>query len=245
MVVSMARKTRVTVDVDSVPRTVLAIRENRNSSDLTLHVTGQGQSFFAPTFSELLRATRPEPYMPAEKHISIHSNPRSDETNTIKRTVKGDTLGKHTQVHLTRGIKEQDRFVPVWFRVCSDLTADRFCVPADTRDHCVSLGQLTPRNDRLQFMVVVSRAGTVFHTHEEHPSQVVSLQYRRYQITLIYSWFNQPAHPQAIDLFFTTNIQDGPSDGLEAWQVYNLYTELYGRQAEEYWQQWPGGYPET
>jgi hypothetical protein len=88
-------------------------------------------------------------------------------------------------------------------------------------------------------MVVASRRGTSFPCDKEHPSNCLERNFAIFTITIIWSFFNRPSHPQAIDFFLKTKRQTGPVRGFEWWEIYNLYTDLYGAHAEHYFQVHP------
>lgn len=65
-VVDWAMKTRFTVNVDGLLRTVLSVWENPNSFDLNIHITGGGKSRKATTLEELVAEAEESDYSASE-----------------------------------------------------------------------------------------------------------------------------------------------------------------------------------
>ena len=229
-------KKRFVIEVDGSPRTVLSILENPNNLDLNIHITGEGATYTANTLKELVAGTKEENYIRSEKHITIHNSPKSQSNNVIKRTIEYPGKDLNTAVQVTGAIKTDNLYTPAVFRVCGDLTRDRYKLPEDCRDEIISLGSYTPSNDQLRFMVVVSDLDKPFEPDNEHPSNDMVVNFQNFSITLIWSYLNQPSHPHAIDFFLTTTREGGPITGFEWWQIYNLYTDLYMASANEYFE---------
>ena len=91
-------KKRITIDVDGRPRTVVSIKELPTTYDLNIHITGSGRSFQADTFRELVAGTNETNFQRSDMHISVHNNPKSDDTNTIKKTIEFDDGNEKTDV---------------------------------------------------------------------------------------------------------------------------------------------------
>ncbi len=227
-------KKRFTIEVDGSQRTVLAILENPNNRDLNIHITGGGGIFSADTLEALVAGTDEENYSPSEKHITVHNSPKSKENNVIKRTIEYPDKDADTSVQITSSIKTDNLYMPVLFRVCGDLSRDRYKVPDDNYDEVINLGSYTPSKDQLRFMVVVSDIDQPFQPNNEHPSNDIVISFEKFSITLIWSYLNQPSHPHAIDFFLSTTRDSGPVTGFEWFQIYNLYTDLYTLSANEY-----------
>jgi hypothetical protein len=227
-------KTRFTIDVEGSPRTVLSIWENQNNFDLNIHITGGGATYSAESLSELVAGTEEENYIRSEKHITIHNSPKSKENNVIKRTIEYSGQSPETSVQVTGAIKTDNLYTPALFRVCGDLSRERFEAPIEHNDEVISLGTYTPSKDQLRFMVVVSDAEQAFEPDNEHPSNDMIIKFKKFSITLVWSYLNQPSHPHAIDFFLSTTKEGGPIAGFEWWQIYNLYTDLYMANANEY-----------
>lgn len=174
------------------------------------------------------------------KHISVHTSSQSLEVNVIKRTQRfADRVKDICQV--TTGIKRDNLFVPVLFRVCGDQSRARYALPSLCADNLVSLGQYNPEDGQLRFMAVCSRRGTLFPKDEEHPSNLTHIEFSSFTLTVIWSYLNRPSHPQAIDFFIGTNRENGPMRGLEWFEIYNLYTDLYMTHAQEYFRTFGDG----
>jgi hypothetical protein len=168
-----------------------------------------------------------------EKHISVHASMKSKAVNVIKRT---QTFPNRTEnvCQVTTGIKQDNLFVPVLFRVCGDLSRDRFQLPAKCADRLEPLGAYEPSQGQLRFMAVCSRRGTSFPMDEEHPSSMKGVDFENFTLTVIWSYLNKPSHPQAIDFFLSTKAETGPVRGLQWFEIYNLYTDLNMIHAQEY-----------
>jgi hypothetical protein len=229
-------KKRFTIEVDGSPRTVLSIWENPNNHDLNIHITGGGSTYTADSLKELVAGAEEENYIPSEKHITIHNSPKSQNNNVIKRTIEYSGQEPDTAVQVTGAIKTDNSYTPAVFRVCGDLSRDRYRLPEDCDDEVISLGAYTPSKDQLRFMVVVSNLDKPFEPDIEHPSNDMVVNFQKFSITLVWSYLNQPSHPHAIDFFLSTTRESGPIAGFEWWQIYNLYTDLYMASANEYFE---------
>lgn len=227
-------KTRFVIDVGDSPRTVFAVHETRGG-DLNIHITSGGRNYSAPTFGELVAVSDESKFEECEKHISVHASKKSNAVNVIKRTQPFPNRTEDLCL-VTTGIKQDNLFVPVLFRVCGDLSRDRYQLPAKHTDRLEPLGAYEPSQDQLRFMAVCSRRGTSFPKDEEHPSNLKELNFENFTLTVIWSYLNKPSHPQAIDFFLTTKAETGPIRGFEWFEIYNLYTDMYMTHALEYFQ---------
>lgn len=225
-------KTRFVINVGGLPRTVFAMHETRGG-DLNIHITSGGRAYSAPTFGELVAICDELKFEECEKHISVHASKKSSLVNVIKRT---QTFPDRTEdlCQVTTGIKQDDLFVPVLFRVCGDLSSDRYQLPAKCADRFESLGAYEPSQEQLRFMAVCSRRGTSFPTDQEHPSNIKEVNFENFTLTVIWSYLNKPSHLQAIDFFLSTKVETGPIRGLQRFEIYNLYTNLNMIHAQEY-----------
>ncbi len=227
-------KKRFIINVDGSPRTVLSIWGNPNNHDLNIHITGGGATYSSDSLKELVIGTEEENYIRSEKHITVHNSPKSQENNVIKRTIEYTEKEPDTSVQVTGAIKTDNLYTPALFRVCGDLSRDRYEIPEDCNDEIISLGSYTPNKAQLRFMVVVSDIAKPFKPDIEHPSNDTLIQFQNFSVTLIWSYMNQPSHPHAIDFFLSTTRESGSIAGFEWWQIYNIYTDLYMASANEY-----------
>lgn len=226
-------KTRFTIDVNGQPKTVFSIVEKKDG-DLNLHITSGGKSYKTENLSQLVVIPDGVTFEPCSMHISIHPSSRSDETNTIKWTQTYSA--REENIHqLTTGMKKDNLFVPALFRVCGDLTADRYSVKEKTNESRISLGAYDPSKDQLRFMVVCGRADKSFQKIDDHPSNLIQHVFPNFTLTLIWSYLNLPSHPQAIDFFLGAKNEGAiPIGGFDEAGIYNMYTSLYMTHAEEY-----------
>lgn len=230
-------KKRITIDVGDKKRAVLSIWENPNNHDLNIHIAADGATYKASTLKELIATREEQAFERSDKYITIHNGTESKENNMIKRTINYESGREETAVQVTGAIKTDNLFTPVLFRVCGDLTRDRYLIPSETGDDKLySLGSYQPDKDQLRFMVVVSNKERPFTPNDEHPSNNIELSFTNFSVTILWSYFNQPSHPQAIDFFLTTTIKSGPVAGFDWWQIYNMYTDLYIASANEYFE---------
>lgn len=227
-------KKRFTIDVDGSPRTVLSVLENPNNYDLNIHITGGGGTYSADSLKELVAGTEEENYESTEKHITVHNSLQSKENNVIKRTIEYPGRRLDSSVQVTGAIKANKLYTPALFRVCGDLSRERYRTSKNHADDAISLGSYTPNKDQLRFMVVVSDVNHPFEPDIEHSSNDMVIVFEKFSVTLIWSYLNQPSHPHAIDFFLSTTKESGPIEGFEWWQIYNLYTDLYMASAREY-----------
>ncbi len=220
------------IRVKDSPRTVFAVYETRGG-DLNIHINSGGRAYSAPTIGELVAVCDESKFEDCEKHISVHASKRSETVNVIKRT---QTFPDRTEdlCQVTTGIKQDNLFVPVLFRVSGDLSRDRYQLPPECPDQLEPLGAYEPSNGQLRIMVVCSRRGTSFPGEVEHPSNVKEVNFDNFTLTVIWSYLNKPSHPQAIDFFLSTRAETGPIRGLHWHEIYNLYTNLNMTHAQEY-----------
>lgn len=225
-------KTRFVISVGGESRTVFGVHETRGG-DLNIHITSGGRAYSAPTFGELLAVCDESKFEECDKHISVHSTKKSVEVNVIKRTqTYPDRAEDLCQV--TAGIKRDNLFVPVLFRIAGDLSRERYRLPVKCADRLESLGAYKPSQGQLRFMAVCSRRGTSFPKDDEHPSNTREVNFEHFTLTVIWSYLNKPSHPQAIDFFLSTRAETGPTCGLHWFEIYNLYTDLNMAHAQEY-----------
>ena len=230
---------RFVAKVQDALRTVFAIGEQPISFDLNIHITSGGRAYIADTLFDLVAVADETLYEECDRHITIHGSPKSANVNVIKKTLEFPHREPLSEVQVTTGIKRDDKFVPILFRVCGDPSRDRYLLPSGCPDELVPLADFDPSRDQLRFMVVASRRGTSFPQDKEHPSNVLERQFNHFTLTVIWSFFNRPSHAQAIDFFLKTKKETGPIRGFEGWEIYNLYTDLYMAHADEYFRAFP------
>ncbi len=225
-------RTRFVIEANGTPRTVFSVSEQKRG-DLNIHITSGGRAYTGQTLNDLVAVSDESVFEECEKHFSVHTSPKSLSVNVIKRTQAFlDRVEDSCQV--TTGIKQDNLFVPVLFRVSGDLSRARYSLPDPCPDTLVSLGQYEPNRDQLRFMAVCSRRETSFPKDEEHPSNLLEVKFSNFTLTVIWSYLNKPSHPHAIDFFLGTRAETGPIRGLHWFEIYNLYTDLYMKHAEEY-----------
>lgn len=236
-------RTRFVIDVDGRTRSLFSVREVRNRhdpsmTDLNIHFSGGARSKFGQQLADLIQPGNEGEYRAAETHFSVHANPNSEVTNTITRRLtlrEGGPEKEVGSVLVTTGIKS-GLFVPIVFRICGDLRSPRYDIRGDDQD-LIPLGALDPNRDQIRFMICIARAGQHFHFDDEHPSNLVTRNFTHYEIAVIWSYFNFPALPHAINLVPFTTVDLGAADGLEWWQVYNTYTDFNMAYANTYFTQ--------
>jgi hypothetical protein len=225
-------KTRFVIGVGGDPRTVFSIQETR-SGDLNIHITSGGRAYSAPTLGELLVVCDESKFEECDLHISVHASNKSEEVNVIKRTQTYPER-KVALCQVTTGIKWENLFVPVMFRIAGDLSRERYQLPLKCADRLESLGEYQPNQGQLRFMIVCSRRGTTFPKHDGHPSNIKDVNFDHFTVTVIWSFLNKLSHPQAIDFFLSTRAETGPARGLQWFEIYDLYTDLFMEHAQEY-----------
>ena len=212
----------------------VANANDRTLHDLNIHFSGGARKYYGNTFADLLAPRKPDEFVPGNTHISVHCNPLSSETHTIKRSTVHKNGDYRDKVHITTGLKRENLYAPVLFRICGDLRQDRFLLPQDHEDELIPLGSYDPSKDQLRFMLVLSNAETHFRSNSEHPSNTVLIGFSDFTLTVIWSYFNLPSHSQSIDIFWFSRRETGPLQGLEWYQIYNAYTDIYMAYANEY-----------
>lgn len=226
------KRIRFVIEVHGELRTVFSVSE-MNCGDLNIHITSGGRDFTRGALGDFVAISDESLFEKCEKHISVHSSDRSSTVNVIKRTLTFEDRVED-QCQVTTGIKRDNLFVPLLFRVCGDLSRPRYLLPDDCCDEMISLGIYEPQSDQLRFMAVCSRLGSSFPKYEEHPSNLLEHQFSKFTLTLIWSYLNQPSHPHAVEFFLGTNAENGPIRGLNWFEIYNMYTELNMLHAKEY-----------
>ena len=232
-------KTRYVINVHGIPRTVLSVLETKDGT-LNIHVPSGSKAYSAPTLDEMIAVSDHTLFENCVKHISIHPSHHHPSLTTIKRTVEyPDRLADNNETghHYTTGIKQDDQFVPVLFRVCGDLSAPRYLTKVKAGDQVISLGSYDPAQNQLRLMVVCSSSTKSFPQDPEQPRNQREDHFTNFTLTFLWSYLNQPSHPQAIDLFLQTQSQETPMRGLIWQEIYNLYNDLNLHHALRYIQQ--------
>lgn len=221
-------KTRYVIDVQGKPRTAVSVLET-NDGSLNIHVAGGSKAYTAPTLGDLIAVSDHTLFEKCSKHISIHPSLDSQTLTSIKRTINyPDRPADNTETghHYSTGIKQDNQFVPALFRVCGDMSAPRYLSKIKASERVISLGTYKPATDQLRLMLVCSSKNKSFPIDPEQARNHLETKFTHFTLTLIWSYLNQPSHPQAIDLFLQTQSQQTPMRGL-AWQeIYNLYNDL-------------------
>jgi hypothetical protein len=226
-------KTRFTIDVNGEPKTVFSIFETK-CGDLNLHITGKGKAYKTENLSNLVVVPDDAVFESYDMHISMHLTPTHPEVNLIKWTQEFSNR-KEEIYHPSTAIKQDNLFAPVLFRVCGDLAADRYSIKDKPGELRISLGAYDPRRGQLRFMVVCSRPNKPFQKIDDHPSNLTQHIFSNFTLTVIWSYLNMPSHPQAIDFFLgAKNDGANPIRGFNEAEIYNMYTDLYMRHAQEY-----------
>ena len=221
-------KTRYVINVHGTTRTVFSVHEAKDGT-LLITVPSGSKAYSAPTLDEIIAVSDQTLYENCAKHISIHPSPDSQILTTIKRTIEypdRPAENKETGHHYTTGIKQDDQFVPVLFRVCGDLSAPRYLTKIKAGEAIINLGSYDPAEGQLRFMLICSRNTKSFLQDPEQPRNQREDKFSHFTLTLLWSYLGQPSHQQAIDLFLQTPSQDTPMSGLVWQQIYNLYNDL-------------------
>jgi hypothetical protein len=226
------KRTRFVISVDGSPKTVFSVRET-TSGDLNIHTTSGGKSYSGATLKELLILSDESLYEDCTTHISVHVSQRSDNTNTIKRTQSYQGRSE-TRMQVTTGMKKDNLFIPVVFKIAGDLSRPRYSVPEDLDDELISLGEYDPKLNQLRLMIVCSSDETQFPTIGDHPTNSISKSFSVFNLTLLWSYLNKPSHPQAVEFFISTQQDTGPIGGFDNCGIYNLYTDLNMVHANQY-----------
>lgn len=233
-------KKRIVIKVNGKNRTVCSIVENSNNNDLNIHITSGGKYYKGESFDDLVAGGKECDYVESSKYITIHNSHQSPNNNVIKRTIKFNDSEKSDQslVQVSGAIKSgtDKKYTPALFRVCGNLSRDRYLVADDYGDELITLGEYEPSTDQLRFMLVVSAADKPFTPHVEHPSNNLRIDFSNFIITILWSYFNQASHPHAIDFFMNTSREIGPHEGFDWREIYNQYTDLNMAHANKYFE---------
>ena len=232
-------KTRFVIEVEGKHRNLFSIREVPNSDDssildLNIHFSSGGRIYFGETFDELITPPDENLFTLSDVHISVHCSLKSDAVNMIKRTVNLPDNNELSSVLITNGIKRDQLFVPIFFRVCGNPNSERFDLPENCEDELVELGQFNPTRDQLRFMVVVAGKRKRFPFDVKHPSNNRQVSFSEFEVIVIWSYFNRPSYQHSINIFHFSTNETGPVRGYEWQEVYDMYTNHYMAYAERY-----------
>ncbi|WP_438980105.1 hypothetical protein [Polynucleobacter sp.] len=222
------KKVRYVIDIQGSPRTIFSITE-KNDGSLLLTVPGGSKAYSASTLAEMIAISDQTLLENCHKHISIHPSPISPTLTSIKRTIEYQERPENNQEtshHYSTGIKQDNQFIPVLFRICGDLSAQRYLVAPKDSDQIISLGAFDPSKSQLKLMVVCSGIDKSFPQDPEQPRNRREDKFNHFTLTLIWSYLGQPSHPQAIDFFLQTKDRNTPMRGLVWQEIYNLYNDL-------------------
>lgn len=229
-------KTRYVIDYQGSIRTLFSVVET-NDGSLNIHVPSKGMAYSAPTLSELIAVSDQTLFENCSKHISIHPSPDSSTLTTIKRTIEyRDRPQENTETghHYSTGIKQDNQFIPVLFRVCGDLSLPRYLTTPSKADTIINLGQYDPSKSQLKLMAVCSNKNRSFPKDPEQPRNFREDKFTHFTLTLLWSFLGQPSHPHAIDFFLQTLNKETPMRGLVWQEIYNLYNDLDLKHALNY-----------
>jgi hypothetical protein len=227
---------KFTIKVNGQEKLLFRIKEVNNSrkneyKDLNITFPGRKKVFSSfgteNILKDLINATESNEYADFdESHISVHCNPGKD-TITIKRTTKFNEKNSISTCQVNPGTKRDQLFVPILFKIVGDIDDPFFNVDNSTDNLVNFQSEYNPKTDQLRFMLIVSNQNIAFKHNIEHPSNILSYQLNNFTITIIYSYFNQPAHKHSINIVpFTTPETFNNIRGLDWWEIYNQYTEI-------------------
>ena len=202
----------------------VANREDKTLADLNIHFRGGARTRFGRSLAELVRPEPEEAYSSSDTHFSVHANP-GRSTNTVTRRL-GVNGSEHDagSVMVTEGVKA-GKFQPILFRTFGDFANPRHHLPTHS-DIERDLGAYEPSTDQLRLMIIVSGENTIFPVHEEHPTNCLSQSFRGYEVTILWSFFNFPSPPHAVNIVPYSTAATGVVSGMNWAQVYNTYTDL-------------------
>ena len=221
-------KIRYVIDYQGSLRALFSVMETKDGS-LNIQAPGKGMAYSAPTLNELIAVSDKTLFENCSKHISIHPSLDSPILTTIKRTTKYKDRPQYsieTGHHYSTGIKQDNQFIPILFRVFGDLSLPRYLSKPDKSDVVINLGAFNPEKSQLRLMVVCSNTNKSFPIDPEQPRNHQERKFTHFTLTLIWSFLGQPSHSQAIDFFLQTKNQDTPMRGLVWEEIYNLYNDL-------------------
>ncbi len=229
-------KIRFVINVENQPRTVFGIQETKNG-DLNIHTTRGGKRYSAPTMNGLVAVSDEALFEECNTHISVHTSSNSDEHTVVKRTYDyRKRLKENLDIgyQFTTGLKKDNLFIPIIFRIAGDLSRERYKLPQGCKDILINLGSYDPKSDQLRLMVLVSNPSTQFPQWNEHASNYLEYNFSNFRLTVLWSYLNLPSHPQAIDFFLETLQESGPIKGFKWGDIYNLYNDLNINHANSY-----------
>lgn len=235
------------VKVDNIDKELFRIKEVKGNTELNITFNGGIKSCIVgkdvEKFGQLFHTEKVKEgnLMDRSSHITVHANKNNNENNTIKRTVayENDELKNVTMVQVTPGIKRDNKFVPIIFRVSGDLRKEQFNLNKKENDIIEYLyDNFNQSSNQLRYMIVVSKSGMDFHFDEEHPSNILIHKFDNYNITVIYSVLNMKPLEQTISMTLKTKAEDYDHlRGYEWYEIYNLYTDFTLIHANEYFKE--------
>lgn len=238
---------RFCVKIDNVDKELFRIKEVKRNTELNMTFNGGIKSCIVgrdvDEFKELFDSQKVKKGNLIDKssHITVHANKNNDKNNTIKRTIayENDELKDITMVQVTPGMKRDNKFVPIIFRISGDLRKEQFDLKKKSNDIIEYLyDNFNQSSNQLEYMIVVSKSDTDFHFDEEHPSKVLSHKFENFNITIIYSVLNVEPLEQTISITFKTKAEDYDYlRGYEWFEIYNLYTDLKMIHYNEYFKE--------
>jgi hypothetical protein len=219
-------------------------RVNKEYKDLNITFPSSKRIYFPPRsgdMKELIDNLSNYKYYIeyVESHISVHCNP-GKETITIKRSIKLNDNESVSSCQVNPGVKRDNLFVPIIFRIVGDIDDPIFDLSNSSNDRIVYLPtEYNPKKDQLRFMLVASSSEKHFTPHIEHPSNTLFYQFKNFTITIIYSFFNHPSHKPSINIVPVTFPETyNHVRGKDWWEIYNLYTDINTIYIKEYYRKY-------
>lgn len=235
------------VKVNNIDKELFRIKEVKGNTELNVTFNGGIKSCIVgkdvDEFKELFDSQKVKEgnLIDGSSHITVHANKNNDENNTIKRTIayENDELKDTTMVQVTPGMKRDNKFVPIIFRISGDLRKEQFNLKKKENDIIKYLYyNFEQSSNQLKYMIVVSKSDTDFHFDEEHPSNILAHKFKNFNITVIYSILNVKPLEQTISITFQTKAEDYDYlRGYEWYEIYNLYTDFTLIHANEYFKE--------
>lgn len=228
-------KYTIAIKVNENLTKLLSIKE-LNNGDLNIHTTSGGKSFSSDLVEDMIIVKDEKEFQESSKHISIHTNPDSNTTNTIKKTIEYRDK-KETLVQISSGIKIDDEYIPILFRVCGNQSRDRYIMDNINNTNIINFGNYEPSTDQLRLMLFVSSNNKKFNFDIEHPTNYKFVEFTNFRLHILWSYFNKSSIDHALDFFLFTKQEMGIMRGFNWYEIYNFYTSINMNYIIEYFKQ--------
>lgn len=217
----MKRVHRLAVATHHGVRRLCKLTDSGNGS-LKITFAPKPRFAFGSDIHQLLALSAADFSEPRESSgITIHS---SSESSVLNQINFHDAIPYKTLY--TSALKRENLFVPIWYQIVSNLSADRHELN-ELSDDCDSLlTSIDTTKDTFIFGIVLGPKGKPFEQIPEHPSNLMQVPFKDFDLWIIWSLYNQPARESSINLKVLGGSRTQPVTGWQNWEIYNLHTDV-------------------